>query len=153
MSKKILSAEELIKSNAAVMAGFNQFVYGSQEPRMADYGDKSQWYAELEGYQYAKKMAKEKGIAFTHIFKCGGQSNYCSPFSYGGSFVCNSCGRNNLKRDWWEIQVEKDGVQYCCHGLDFINLQESNNYAFGNTFEEAISNYEIVMLNLTATHD
>jgi hypothetical protein len=51
---------------------------------------------------------------------------------------------------WWKIQVEKDGNEFCCHGLDFINLQESSNYAFGKTFEEAISNYEKVMLGASA---
>lgn len=144
---KLKSAEEFIKSSSNVMCGFNRFIYGGGEPKSHEYGDKSQWYAECQGYEYAKKMAKEQGIAFTYIFKCGSDKNYCHPFSYGGGFVCNSCGRNNLNRDWWKIQVEKDGNEYCCHGLDFINLQESSNYSFGKTFEEAIDNYEKLMLS------
>jgi hypothetical protein len=89
-------AEDLIKSSSNVMAGFNQFIYGSGEPKSTDYGDKRQWYAEKQGYDFAKKMAKEDGIAFTHVFKCDTERKSCFPFSYGGGFVCNSCGRNNL---------------------------------------------------------
>lgn len=89
--EKLKTAENYIKSSSDVMCGFNQFIYGSGEPRRSDYGSSSQWYAEQKGYNYAKKMAKEKGIAFTHVFKCG-NSESCHPFSYGGFFVCNSCG-------------------------------------------------------------
>ena len=147
--EKLKTAQELIKSSSNVMAGFNQFIYGMGEPKRSDYGDKSQWYAEQQGYDCAKKMAKDDGIAFTHIFKCSTERQSCFPFSYGGGFVCNSCGRNNLNKDWWKIKVEKDGNAFCCHGLDFQDLQSSNNYAFGDTFEEAISNYESVMLALS----
>ena len=135
-----------------VVAGFNQFIYGMPEPRYSDYGDKSQWYAEQQGYNFAKNMAKENGIAFTHVFKCRLDS-HCHPFSYGGGFVCNNCGGSNLNKDWWLIKVEKDGNAFCCHGLDFVNLQESSNYAFGDTFEEAISNYETLMLKTQIEHN
>lgn len=145
--EKLKTAENYIKSSPDVMCGFNQFIYGSGEPRRSDYGSSSQWYAEQKGYDYAKKMAKEKGIAFTHIFKCG-NSESCHPFSYGGFFVCNSCGNKGVDKEWWKIKVEKDGNAFCCHGLDFQDLQSSNNYAFGYTFEDAISNYEKVMLSI-----
>lgn len=56
----------------------------------------------------------------------------------------------DVDKEWWKIQVEKDGNEFCCHGLDFVNLQESSNYAFGKTFEEAISNYEKLMLGASA---
>ena len=147
--EKLKYSDELIKSSSNVMAGFNQFIFGMGEPKRGNYGDISQWYEEQQGYDCAKKMAKEKGIAFTHIFKCNKDKSYCHPFGYGGGFVCNSCGRNNLDKDWWKIKVVKDGNAFCCHGLDFINLQSSKNYAFGDTFEEAISNYESVMLSLS----
>lgn len=146
MEKEILkTAHELIKANSSIMAGFNQFIYGIGEPKRADYGDKGQWYSEQQGYDYAKKMAKENAIAFTHIFKCG-KSN-CFPFNYGGFFVCNTCGGSSVEKDWWKIKVQKDGNEYCCHGLDFLNLQESSNYAFGKTFEESILNYEKVIIS------
>lgn len=146
--QKLKTAEELIKASKNAMSGFNMFIYGSGEPKRCDYGDKSQWYAEQQGYDYAKKMAQENGIAFTHIFKCGKSGN-CFPFMFGGFIVCNACGNKSVDKDWWKIQVEKDGNKFCCHGLDFVNLQESSNYAFGETFEEAISNYESVMLALS----
>lgn len=145
--EKLKFADELIKSSSGyVRSGFNMFIYGNREPKSSDYGDKNEWYQQLQGYQFAQKMAKNDGIAFTHVFKCG-KSNSCFPFEFGGFFVCNSCGNKGVDKDWWKIKVETDGNSFCCHGLDFVNLQESNNYAFGDTFEEAISNYEKVMLN------
>jgi hypothetical protein len=142
--EKLKYAKDLIKGSASVMAGFNTFISGGQEPRGHEYGDKSEWYAILQGFQYAEKMAKEDGIAFVRPFKCG-KSSDCFPFKYGGFFVCNSCGDKSVDKDWWKIKVEKDGNAFCCHGLDFLNLQESDNYAFGDTFEQAINNYGIVM--------
>lgn len=138
-------AQDLFKANRTLSAGFNQFINGNSSPKRSDYGDKLQWYSETQGYDYAKQMAKEQGIAFTHIFKC--EKSGCFPFSYGGFMVCNSCGNKDVDKEWWKIKVEKDGNEYCCHGLDFVNLQESNNYAFGKTFELAIENYGRLMLN------
>jgi hypothetical protein len=138
-------AQDLIKTpNTYIKCGFNRFISGDTEPKRSEYGSADQWYSELQGYEFAQNMAKEDGIAFTYGFKCscGGQ-----PFKYGGFWVCNKCGNKNVDKDWWKIQVQKDGTKYCCHGLDFINYQESNNYAFGNTYEEAIHNYETLMLN------
>lgn len=149
--ENLKTAQGLIKSNSYVMAGFNQFIFGSGEPKRGNYGDKSQWYSEQQGYDYAKKMAKEEGIAFTHIFKC--EKSGCFPFNYGGFMVCNSCGGKGVDKEWWKIKVEKDGTDYCCHGLDFINLQESSNYAFGKTFDEAISNYQKTMLSLSLNNN
>lgn len=146
--EQLRTAQELIKpTNTNVMAGFNQFIHGTGEPDRSNYGDKSQWYEEQQGYDFAKKMAEEDGIAFTHVFRCG--SIGCAPFSYGGFFVCNSCGNKGVDKDWWKIKVEKDGNEFCCHGLDFVNLQESSNYAFGKTFKEAIDNYGKLMLTAT----
>jgi hypothetical protein len=139
--EKLKTAQELIKANNSyVYAGFNQFIYGNSSPKRSDYGNSEQWYAELQGYDFAKKIAKEDGIAFTEKFKC--ETENCHPFKYGGFFVCNTCGGKGVDKDWWKIQVEKDGNMYCCHGLDFINIQESNNYAFGETFEKAIEEYK-----------
>lgn len=143
---KLKSAQELIKSNnPSVMAGFNMFIQGFQPITFGDgYHDA---YDRMQGYEFAEKMAKENGIAFTKVFKC--KKNNCNPFQYGGFFVCNDCGMKGVDKEWWKIQVEKDGNAFCCHGLDFVNLQESSNYAFGKTFEEAISNYGKVMLGLS----
>jgi hypothetical protein len=144
--EKLKYAQELIKGSSSVMAGFNTFITGEQEPKAHEYGDKSEWYSRLQGFQYAEEMAKENGIAFTKPFKCG-KSSSCFPFQYGGFFVCNSCGAKEVNKEWWKIKVEKDGNAFCCHGLDFINLQQSYNYAFGDTFQEAINNYGLLMIS------
>jgi len=34
-----------------------------------------------------------------------------------------------------------DGDKFCCVGEGFVNLQESDNYAFGDSFDEAIINF------------
>ena len=130
-------AQDLIKTrNSSVMGGFNMFISGHSRPKPNEYFD---YYERVQGFDFAEKMAKENSISFTHRFKCncGGHA-----FQYGGFFVCNSCGGKGVDKDWWKIKVEKDGDAYCCHGLNFINLQESENYAFGNTFNDAINNYE-----------
>ncbi|MFD2921986.1 hypothetical protein ACFS6H_19860 [Terrimonas rubra] len=135
---KIHFAQDLIiNKNRSIMAGFDMFIIGHPPISYAD-GFYDQNYR-IEGYKYAQKMAEENGIAFTYPFKCNQKG--CYPFQYGGSFVCNSCYRSGVDKDWWKIQVEKDGNEFCCHGLDFVNLQESTNYAFGKSFSEAISNY------------
>ena len=146
MAQKLKYAQDLIKANAISCGGFNQFINGNREPKRADYGSAEEWHLVFLGYDYAKKMAKEDAIGFTHIFKC--EKSGCYPFNYGGSFVCNCCGNKDVDKQWWEIKVEKDGNKYCCHGLDFINIQESENYAFGNSFEEAIENYHLLMQNV-----
>jgi hypothetical protein len=133
-------AQDLIKTtNSSVDCGFNMFIMGHDKPKPNDYYDYS---ARSQGYEYAEQMAKKCEIAFTYKFKCkcGGY-----PFQYGGFWVCNSCGNKNVDSEWWKIKVEKDGNEFCCHGLDFVNLQESDNYAFGKTFEEAIKNYGELM--------
>lgn len=145
--EKLKFAQDLIDSkNVSINSGFNQFIHGNTSPKRSDYGSAEQWYQETQGYEFAKKMAKENAIAFVHVFKCG-NSEKCFPFNFGGFFVCNNCGRKEVDKDWWIIKVEKDGNEFCCHGLDFVNLQESENYAFGKTFQEAIVNYEKVMLS------
>ena len=142
--EKLKYAQDLIKTtNTSVASGFNMFILGDSPIKYTDgYHDA---YERMQGYEFAEKMAKDDGIAFTHVFKC--RESDCFPFQYGGFFVCNSCGRKGVDKDWWQIKVEKDGNAFCCHGLDFINLQESDNYAFGNSFEEAIKNYGELMLN------
>lgn len=40
-----------------------------------------------------------------------------------------------------EFTVVQDGSAWCCYGPGFINLQESDNFAFGDTEEQAIQLY------------
>ncbi|KKK56762.1 hypothetical protein LCGC14_3061270 [marine sediment metagenome] len=138
MSEKLKTAQDVINTtNSSVMAGFNMFVLGYESPfksypRYYDLAERSR------GYDYAENMARDGKLAFTHRFNCS-----CGhlPFMYGGFWVCNGCGRSGVDNEWWKIKVEKDGDAYCCHGLDFINLQESDNYEFGKSFKEAINKY------------
>ena len=51
-------------------------------------------------------------------------------------------GKLYFKRDGYILKVIPDGNAYCCVGEGFVNLQESDNYAFGDTFEEAIENFK-----------
>lgn len=39
------------------------------------------------------------------------------------------------------FKCQKDGDSYCCVGFDFVNLQESENYAFGDSWQGAIDNF------------
>ena len=143
-SENLKYAQDLIKASSQVVSsGFNMFVMGHNYPTRSEYYD--EFSARSYGYDLAEAMAEKGKIAFTHLFKCrcGGH-----PFQYGGFWVCNNCGGKDVNEDWWNIKVEKDGNEFCCHGLDFINLQESDNYAFGKTFNGAIKNYSKVITKL-----
>ena len=134
-------AQDVIKThNKSVDCGFNMFVSGDGYPLSSEYHDH---VARQLGYDYAKELAEDGKIAFTNKFKCncGGY-----PFLFGGFWVCNDCGGKGVDKEWWKIVVEKDGNEFCCHGLDFIDLQSSTNYAFGKTFEIAIENYGKIMI-------
>lgn len=138
--EKLKTAQYVIKTrNPSVASGFNMFVYGEDAPLHHEYYD---YMARLQGYELAEEMAQKGKLAFTHKFKCkcGGY-----PFVYGGFWVCNNCGSKSVDEEWWKIKVEKNDDMFCCHGLDFVNLQKSNNYAFGKTFQESIKNYGELM--------
>ena len=140
--EKLKCAQDLIKtSNSSVSAGFNMFVQGYPRPLHNEYHDH---VARSQGYEYAENMAKKGELAFMNIFRCKCEGY---PFYYGGFVVCNDCGGKNVNEKWWENKVEKDANEFCCHGLDFINLQESDNYAFGKTFNEAIVDYGKLMIS------
>ena len=141
--EKLKYAQDLIKcNNSSVSCGFNMFIMGDSTPRPYEYYDFNE---RVQGYEFAERMAKDEGIAFTYPFKC--KNSNCHPFRYGGSFVCNGCNRSGVDKEWWKIKVEKDGNAYCCHDLSFVNLQESDKVAFGDTFKEAIENYGKLMKN------
>lgn len=50
---------------------------------------------------------------------------------------------------FWRIRVFKDGAAWCCVGEGFKDLQESDNYAFGDTRDEAIAAYGKIMQKVT----
>ncbi len=130
------------------MAGFNRRVYGQSYADAFQYPHERQDRAMYGGWNLADKMIRDGKLFYRHNFHHGfGCDGYA--FEYGGTMVCNTCGHKDLQREWWNIKVFKDGNAWCCIGTGFENLQESDNYAFGDTREEAIKNYGELMRERT----
>lgn len=141
----LLTAQDLLKSASGdVYGGFNSRIFGETYAEACHYPNQDR----SAGWWKADEMIKEGKCFFVERFPHPPCSGYAFP--YGGSWVCNSCGSSNLKRSWWTIKVVKDGNAYCCYGLDFINLQESDNYAYGDSFQSAIINYGKIGRNETS---
>lgn len=66
-------------------------------------------------------------------------------FAFGGTWACNSCNNDHLDKPWWRVRVMPDGDAWCVVGEGFQNLQESSNYAFGDTRQDALSAYAALM--------
>jgi hypothetical protein len=140
MNDKLLTAQDILKNAGSyVSAGFNMGVMGHTIGDINNCNSRHNYFA---GFMKAEEMIRDGKIFYTHRFKCkcGGQ-----PFIYGGFWVCNGCGGKGVDKKWWSIKVQKDGNTWCCTGLGFVNLQESENYAFGGTRQEAIDEYEKLM--------
>lgn len=146
MENKLLTAQYVIP-NAGVSfgCGFNQRVFGDSYSDTLDSYDAGPRSA---GWQHAEKMIHDGKIYYTHIFPHGwpdGTKCRDLSFSYGGTQVCNTCNRDHLDKNWWKIKVIKDGDAWMVAGEGFINLQESDNYAFGETKEDALQKYQDLM--------
>ena len=137
MENKLLTAQHIFKNaGGQLSAGFNQAIYG-------DLLDITQPKEVIRGYCKAENMIADGEVYYVHNFhkiECTGHRP-SDAFIYGGFWVCTSCGKKSIDKPWWIIKVERDGDSWCCKGENFINLQESDNYAFGTTREEAIRNY------------
>ncbi len=137
------SAQYILKPHTqSCWGGFNTRISGGE----SDHRDSREHRA---GYELADSMIDAGKIYYIHEFhsthsKCAGLVHGFA-FQYGGSFVCNCCGGNRVERPWWKIKVFQDGDSWCCVGEGFENLQESDNFAFGNTKAEAIKNYGDLM--------
>lgn len=150
MFDRLKFSEHFLKySGGAKGCGFNARILGhSYQETMAgvqwDYADRH------NGWLLADRLAREGKLYaihnFHHSHECAGHA-----FSYGGSFVCNTCGRNKLAKDWWAIKCYQDGNAWCCVGLDFEDLQSSDCYAFGDTRDAAIKNYGDLMVSRERT--
>ncbi len=125
------------RAGGEFLGGFNSRLFGT------DYSDmvRGSWEG-CSGWDEADKWINEGKIYYTHNFgcPCGDHS-----FKYGGFWVCNGCGRSGCDEPWWVVRVQKDGNAYITHGEDFANLQESDNYAFGDTREESLAAYKKLM--------
>lgn len=123
--------------NTYAIVGFNIRIGGGQYFELRDRHNRADLYPY---FNKADELIKDGKIFYVHPFKC--KSENCNGrFQYGGGWACNDCGTCINTPEWWKIKVEQDGDQFCCIGNGFINLQESENYAFGGTKEEAIQNY------------
>lgn len=129
--------------NGDFMGGFNSRLYGDSYSDACGYPFPPHTIVNRSsGWNKADDTIRDGKIYYRHIFPhdCDGVS-----FNYGGNHVCNTCGRKNLAKDWWNIKITKDGNAWMVAGENFVNLQESDNYAFGNTKEEALKNYQELM--------
>ncbi len=92
------------------------------------------------GFHEAEKLIKQGKIFFVYPFECG-RDGCPTRFQYGGFWACNKCNTHISTPDNWKIKCFQDGNAWCCIGNGFANLQESDNYAFGNSFQDAINQY------------
>ena len=99
-------AQDYLSENVSgrVKSGFNQRIQGGPMP--TDHGQ----FEELQGWSKADEMINEGKIYYTHTF-----SHECRElsFKYGGSDVCNACGKSGLGKLWWNIKTMKDGKFSC----------------------------------------
>lgn len=127
---------------ASFRAGMSVRIQGGTYSDLRQYSNASEMFG---GFNKAEELIQEGRVFFVHPFKCD-RSNCPTRFQYGGFWACNTCNTHVSTPYWWKIKVMKDGNAWCCVGDGFINLQESDNYAFGDTKEEAINNYRDVLL-------
>ena len=142
-------ADDVLKyPGGSASAGFNRRVLGDGYAEAFRHESERTDREMYAGWSLADRMIMD-GKLFSvvpfHHLECP-QKGYA--FQYGGSWVCNGCNRSNVQREWWKIKVMQDGNAWCCIGVDFENLQESDNYAFGDTRDQAIENYGKTMVAL-----
>ncbi len=73
----------------------------------------NRWGERNNGWELADEMIKE-GKIFSEIHTASGMQ---------------------------EFKCMQDGDAWCCVGSGFVNLQESNNYAFGDTRKQAMDSF------------
>jgi hypothetical protein len=140
-TNKLQTAQDIFEwpYDTSFGGGFNQRVFGDSYQDAIDAWDRG---ARGNGWLKAEEMIQDGRIYFVHPFphNCRGDA-----FPYGGTWVCNACGQSRLEKPWWRIRVFKDGAAWCCVGEGFYDLQASDNYAFGDTRDEAITAYGQLM--------
>jgi hypothetical protein len=147
---KFAYAQDILKNSAgSIGAGFNRRIGGQSYADAFQYPHERTDREMVAGFNKAEEMIQSGEIFYVHNFhKLECPRGYA--FQYGGGYVCNTCNRNDLDKEWWKIKVMKDGNAWCCVGNGFVDLQESDNYAFGDTREQAIQAYGELMLSLAA---
>jgi len=145
ITSKFISAADMtdypsICNGGSAACGFDRRVYGETYLEAFRYPHEQQDRYLQGGYDLADKLIDKGELHYVHNFHyldCKGGF----AFKYGGTWVCNTCGGARLNDEEWKIKVFKDGDNWFCVGLDFINLQESNNYGFDKDKKKAIENY------------
>ena len=143
------TAQDVLRqpADAGAMAGFNRRIAGEGYAEAFQYPHERQDGAMVAGWSLADGMIREGKLFYQENFhRKPWTSEGCFGIRYGGSICCNGCGLSKLEREWWKVKVFMDGNAWVCIGTGFENLQESDNYAFGDTRDEAIENYGRLML-------
>lgn len=138
------TAQDYMRDTASGEArgGFNSRIQGFTHLQSVDgIPSGSRWGQRTGGWELADEMIKKGKIYFRHNFHQSHQNCNGFAFPYGGTWACNTCNTDGFQKPWWIIKVLEDGDEWCCIGEDFVNLQESNCYAFGKSRQEAIKNY------------
>jgi len=139
-------ADQVLKgSGGSAFGGFNSRIMGhdysqTMSGRTWDIGQT------VAGWRLADDMVRAGKLYAVHNFhhshECAGHA-----FPYGGTFVCNECGKSRLEKEWWTIKCYVDGNAWCCVGPDFEDLQSSDCFAFGDTYDAAIAAYGDLMVS------
>jgi hypothetical protein len=141
---KLAYAQDVFNDpSVSFSCGFNARVAGHTYNECFTYPHERSDGARQNGWDSAARFIDEGKIYSVvpfHDKDCDG-----TPFPYGGTWVCNTCGESQLNKPWWNVKVYKDGSEWICVGENFVNLQESENFAFGSTRKEAIANYGKLM--------
>lgn len=141
---KLLFAQDVLRPGyeTSVGCGFNSRVLGDTYIKCVD----GAWDRGPRGvgWDKAEELIQVGRIYFVHPFPHS-DSQRCHAFPFGGTWVCNGCLNSRLDKPWWRIRVFKDGNAWCCVGEGFVDLQESDNYAYGDTRDAAIEAYGTLM--------
>lgn len=143
---KYMTGQYVIKDpSGSAICGFNCRIGGHSYLDTFQYPHERTDAERHAGWELADRMIEAGKLFFVHNFhKLSCEKGHAFP--YGGTWACNTCNRDHIDEPWWKIKVFKDGNAWCCIGVDFEDLQASNNYAFGETREAAIENYGRLML-------
>lgn len=146
MRNKIVFCQDVFpQAGGDFSGGFNSRVHNISYEESCGYPNRST--SRIRGWNEADQMIKTGQLYYQGYFKHLSDGKICKAksFSYGG-LNCHTCGKRGVIESWWNIKVMKDGSQWCVIGEGFENLQESDNYAFGATKEEALQNYQNINL-------
>jgi hypothetical protein len=145
--KKLELAQDIMRDAEGMSgAGFNRRVFGVPYNDCFQH-DHERFNRDLHGgWDLADRLIAEGKLYYVHNFhRSHGNCPRGHAFEYGTKWVCNTCGEEGVDKPWWSIKVFMDGNAWCCIGLGFVSLQASDNYAFGESREQAIANYGELM--------